>query len=590
MKRPRMSLLPPGGKGTMSRTGREGKSFGSSAENDDVALAANAADSASAISFEDAVMGAWFAVRRVEGRDDSNMRSSRLFSTGGAADPMLYFVDRCSATVPECDGSFFHPIARAKLRLAAHHSYQVDDPVAAAFAAWSCRLRWSDLDARVRQAAAEELLDFVGDLLAGRAAMGLPAWLDVLVDDAGRKSAAIAGGHRAAAWTAAMANGYFGHVLELDDTHDIAVLHAGASAIPAALAAAELRDGASGALVMEAIIVGIEASCRLGVATDMSLVEGGWIYSALLGHFGAALAASHVLGLDEDATRHALGIVYCFTCGNHQSSREGAPTKHLQPGIAAGNGVKAALMAQRGLKGVSAPFVGEDGFARAYLHGRFDADRAIRDLGVAFETARLSMKPYPSCRLTHPAVSAALALRGKLGERLHQVEFVTISMGKQAHDVVGRAVPFRLRPTRWLDAQFSVFWTVAIALSQGSVTPKHLLDEVPPSPDVQGWIERLTAAPMDSAARDIGACVLEASGPFGTLRVEAAEAKGHPDNPLSPAELREKFTANVALAGITSEEAERLAASLFVLGDAGDVSTVLDLLARPQSPLPIKER
>jgi 2-methylcitrate dehydratase PrpD len=473
--------------------------------------------------------------------------------------------------------------------LASHHSSQIEDPVAAAFAAWSCRLRWGQFDVRVQQAAAQELLDFIGDLIAGRAAIGMPAWLDVLVDDAGSKSATIAGGHHAAAWTTAMVNGYYGHVLELDDTHDIAVLHAGASAIPAALAAAEWLGEASGATVMEGIVAGIELSCRLGVATDMSLVEGGWIYSALLGHFGATLAAAHVLGLSEDETRHALGIVYCFTCGNHQSSREGAPTKHLQPGIAAGNGVKAALMARKGLKGVSAPFVGEDGFARAYLHGRFDVERAIRDLGQDFETARLSMKPYPSCRLTHPAVSAALELRDKLGAHLPQVEFVTISMGKQAHDVVGRAVPFRLRPTRWLDAQFSVFWTVAVALSQGSVSPKHLLEQVPPSSDVQAWIERLTAEPMASAARDIGACVLEASGPFGTVRVEAAEAKGHPDNPLTPDELMQKFTANVGLAGIDRVEACRLAASLLALGTAADINTVLDLLARPQSPLPIKE-
>lgn len=461
--------------------------------------------------------------------------------------------------------------------------------MAAAFAEWSCKLRWRDLDASVRRAAHEELLDFVGDLIAGRAAIGMPAWLAILLDDAGVKSATIAGGHRAAAWTAAMANGYYGHVLELDDTHDIAVLHAGASAIPAALAGAELRGGAEGATVMSAIVAGIELACRLGVATDLSLVEGGWIYSALLGHFGATLAAAHVLGLTEDQTRHALGIVYCFTCGNHQSSREGAPTKHLQPGIAAENGLKAALMAQQGLQGVSAPFMGEDGFVRTYLHGRFDVERMLRGLGREFESARLSMKPYPSCRLTHPAVSAALELRRKLGDRLAQVELVRIAMGKQAHDVVGRAVPFRLRPTRWLDAQFSVFWTVAIALSQGSVTPQHLLHQVPPRADVQAWIERLHAEPMDSAARDVGACTLEASGAFGTVRVEAAEAKGHPDNPLSPEELQQKFAANVALAGIGADEAARLADRLLALGSAPDVQSVISALARPQSRSPIKE-
>jgi 2-methylcitrate dehydratase PrpD len=484
----------------------------------------------------------------------------------------------------------FLPASSESARLASQHASHVEDPVAAAFAAWSGELRWQRLDAGVQRAAGEELLDFIGDLIAGRAALGMPAWLEVLIDDGGKRSATVAGGQRAAPWTAAMANGYFGHVLELDDTHDIAVLHAGASAIPAALAAAECRGGCDGATFLTAIVAGIELSCRLGVATDMSLVEGGWIYSALLGHFGAALAAAHVLELDRERTRHALGIAYCFTSGNHQSSREGAPTKHLQPGIAAGNGLKAALMAQHGLQGVSAPFTGEDGFARTYLRGRFDAARAVRDLGRDFEAGRLSMKPYPSCRLTHPAVSAALELRARLGERLSQVERVKIAMGRQAHDVVGRAVPFRLHPTRWLDAQFSVFWTVAVALSQGAVTPAHLLEQVPPRPEVQRWIERLQAEPMDGAARDVGACVLEAVGPFGTLCVEAAEAKGHPDNPLSADELQRKFAANVALAGIDAAQAADLARALPALGTSSDLRCVIDALARPQPRSPIKER
>ncbi|MCC6535340.1 MAG: MmgE/PrpD family protein [Burkholderiales bacterium] len=472
-----------------------------------------------------------------------------------------------------------------------HAVTAADDSVAARFAAWAPALRWHAFDSEVRRAAASELLDFAGDMIAGRAAVGMPAWLEVLLDDGGKRAATVAGGHQSAPWTAAMANGYFGHVLELDDTHDLAVLHAGASAIPAALAAAEHRGGIDGAGFLAAIVAGIELNCRLGVATDLSLVEGGWIYSALLGHFGAALAAAHVLGLDEAATRNALGIAYCFTCGNHQSSREGAPTKHLQPGIAAGNGLKAALMAQRGLTGVRAPFLGEDGFARVYLHGRFDAARAVRDLGRAYETARLSMKPYPSCRLTHPAVSAALALRSKLGERLGQVERVHIRMGRQAHDVVGRAEAFRLQPARWLDAQFSVFWTVAVALCHGAVTPAHLLEEVPPRGDVQAWIERLRAEPMaESALRDVGACKLEARGPFGSVQVDANEAKGHPDNPLTAEELEQKFCANLALAGIGESQAKRVAQALLALDSSPDLAPLLDALGRAQARKPVKER
>src|SRR5690606_24444090 len=162
---------------------------------------------------------------------------------------------------------------------------------------------------------------------------------------------------------------------------------------------------------------------------------------------------------------------------------------------------------------------------------------------------------YPSCRLTHPAVSAALALREKLGPDLARVQAVKIRMGSQAHDVVGRTETFRLAPTRWLDAQFSVFWTVAVALCHGAVRPMHLLDEVPPGAEVRAWIERIDAEPMRSATRDVGACEIEASGPFGRVSVAASAARGHPDAPLSPEELEAKFGANAALAGMGKAEA-----------------------------------
>jgi 2-methylcitrate dehydratase PrpD len=456
-----------------------------------------------------------------------------------------------------------------------------NDAVASAFAAFSRSLRWDALPAPTRRATLDELLDFVGDMIAGRAALGMPAWLDVVMDDGGKRLASVAGGQRAAPWSAAMANGYFGHVLELDDTHDLAVLHAGASVIPAALAAAEYRGHVSAATLLAAVVAGIELNCRLGVATDLSLVEGGWIYTALLGHFGAALATAHVLELDEATTRHALGVAYCFASGNHQSSREGAPTKHLQPGIAAGNGLQAALMAARGLKGVSAPFEGEDGFARTYLHGRFDSARAIRALGTEFEIERLSIKPYPSCRLTHPAVSAALELRAKLGDKLTRVSALNVRMGRQAHDVVGRDASFRLAPARWLDAQFSVFWTVAVALQYGAVTPRHLLSDVPPGREVSAWIKRIRAEPLaGSTLRDVGACVLEASGDFGTLRVEAQQAKGHPDNPLSAEELMAKFCANAQIAGLSAAEARALASDIRAFDRAADITPITRALQR----------
>jgi 2-methylcitrate dehydratase PrpD len=455
------------------------------------------------------------------------------------------------------------------------------DPLVDAFSRWVPRVAWSALPASTREMARLEWLDLVGDAVAGRALMGMPAWLEAVL---GTGNAVVVGGHRAGPADAAFANGYFGHVLELDDTHDEAVLHAGVTAWPAALAAAQSCGGVSGARFMEALVLGIEITCRLGVATRLNLVEGGWIYSSLLGHFGAAAAAAHVLGGDAATVARALGVVYCLTSGNHQSSREGAATKHIQPGVAAANGVRAALMAMRGLVGPALPFAGEDGLARVYLHDRLEAARALDGLGTRFETERLSFKPYPSCRLTHAPIHAALQLRERLGDDCARIEAITLELGPQAFDVVGRDEPEKRWPTGKVAAQFSAFWCVAVAMTYGEVSPRHVFDEVPPGPRVAAWLERIRCS-VDAAAgtRDVGGCRLVATGAFGRTEVAVASALGSPENPLSRAALAAKFRANVALAGIDASAADRFADELLALETAADLSGVV---ARLEAPVP----
>lgn len=468
----------------------------------------------------------------------------------------------------------------------ANEASQRSDPVVSAFASWSHTLRWDALTEKTRKAVKYELLDYLGCLIAGRALMGVPGWIDELGARGGRSDAAIVGGPRVPAPIAALANGYYGHVLEYDDTHDDAVLHAGAAAIPAALAAAEHRNCHDPKRFLEAVLLGVEITCRLGVATRLNLVDGGWIYTPLLGHFGAAAAAAHLLRADSKIFAHAFGIAYSLASGNHQSSREGATTKHAQPGFAAHNGVNAALLAINGLDGVSEVFGGKDGMARVYLHGQFDAARAVHDLGTTFETERLSFKPYPTCRLTHPAASAALALRQRLGTRAHQVTALELEVGPQAWDVVGRPEPTRIFPTAKVTAQFSAYWTVAVAWAYGEVNPLHVFSEVPPTSAVRAWLERIVCKPYANAdTRDIGGCTLRASGPFGVETITVDCAKGHPDNPFTDEEVTGKFASNVTLAGWSSAQAREFAGYLLTLDQQRDLTLLYRQLAAPVTEL-----
>lgn len=459
------------------------------------------------------------------------------------------------------------------------------DCVVSAFYDWSGALCWDALTEQTRKAVKYELLDYLGCLIAGRALMGVPGWIAELAARGGRADAAIVGGAKVPAPVAALANGYYGHVLEYDDTHDAAVLHAGAAAIPAALATAAYRHIHDPKIFLEAVLLGIEVTCRLGVATRLNLVDGGWIYTPLLGQFGATAAAARLLKAGATSFAHAFGIAYSLASGNHQSSREGASTKHAQPGFAAHNGVNAALMAINGLDGVAEVFSGEDGMARVYLRDQFDAARAVLDLGSTFETERLSFKPYPTCRLTHPAASAALALRARLGTRAHEATSLELDVGPQAWDVVGRAEPTRIFPTAKVTAQFSAYWTVAVAWEYGEVNPLHVFSEVPPTAAVRRWLERITCKPYAAAVnadtRDIGGCTLRVSGAFGVETITIDCAKGHPDNPFTDEEVTGKFVSNVKLAGWSEAEARDFAAYLLTLDQQQELAPLFRQLAAP---------
>jgi 2-methylcitrate dehydratase PrpD len=458
------------------------------------------------------------------------------------------------------------------------------DRIVESIVSLSEQIDWTRLSPAIQNATRRELLDIMGDMIAGYALLGMPSWLEAAASWSGGGTCAAVDGTVRAPAASALINGYFTHALELDDTHDDAVLHAGASVVPAALAAAQIKGGVSGARFLEAVILGIEVSCRLGIATDLNLVDGGWIYSALLGHFGAAAAAARILSDDRDVLRSALGAAYTLTSGNHQSTREGAETKALQPAIAGSNGLLAALMAAGGLKGVSQPFLGEDGLGRVYLHDKLDPAAFSGTLGDTPEIARLSFKPYPSCRLTHPAITAALDLYRDVGTALDDRTTIALTVNPQAFNVVGKTHVARMRPEKRLDAQFSIYWCVAVALARGEVLPEHLVQEVPPSPAVASWLGRIACAPAENAGdRDIGGCVLTATGPFGLRTVTVDNAKGHPDNPVSDAELQAKFARHVGLAGIPPAGVEDLVRLVWTADEAPDASTLLPAMLSARS-------
>ena len=144
---------------------------------------------------------------------------------------------------------------------------------------------------------------------------------------------------------AALVNGAISHALDYDDTHFAHIGHPSVAVLPAALATAEAVDAPASA-VLDALLLGAEASIRVGVALGRPHYDRGFHQTATSGAFGATVAAARVLGLNRETTRHALSLVSTRASG--LKSQFGSMGKPYNAGLAAANGVEAAELARRG--------------------------------------------------------------------------------------------------------------------------------------------------------------------------------------------------------------------------------------------------
>jgi 2-methylcitrate dehydratase PrpD len=452
--------------------------------------------------------------------------------------------------------------------------------LAVAFAEFASGLEADALPPAALAAVHDDLLDTVGCALAGTTAPGIPELLGVLVDWGGKPESSL--------WTrdvdlpapeAAFANGAAAHALDYDDTHDGAVLHAGVTVIPAALAAAQTRAGSTGADVVAAVAAGIEIACRLGAALEDGPSASGWLLTPLCGTFGAAAAASRALGLDAETTHHALGIAYAQAAGNGQATLDSALTKRLQAGFAARAGTTAAVLAAAGISGALDVFEGARGWFRVYHGSRYDRDLALDGLGRDFLLEELTFKPYPCCRWMHAAIEAALELRER-GIRAADVERVEVAVSRQALASTGRHVSALDSAKRIVEAQFSIPYAVAVSLLDGKPALEHFTAEAVIRSDIGELAERidpvLDPEPARADRRGISSAVL-------TVRLRGggeAQVVVEEPAPAAAGSLLAKFLDCCTFAGIDPDAAATLSRRLRNASDEPDADALARSISR----------
>ncbi len=385
-----------------------------------------------------------------------------------------------------------------------------------------------------RAAAALFVLDAIANAIAGRNSEPgriLLAW-------ARETPAADAKGFVAASLT---------HILEIDDLHRQSATHPGCVAVPAALAVAR-RRGARGHAFLAAVLAGYEAMCRVGNAVGPAHYRV-FHNTATCGPFGSAMAAARLLGLDRAQTVHALGNAGTQAAGLWQFLETGAMSKHLHAGHAADAGVRAAELAAHGFTGPPAVLEGEKGFFRGLCP---DADPAavLRAPGAPWELRRTSIKPWPSCRHTHPAIDAASSLRAAIGSRA--IARVRVETYRAATDLCDRPLP-----DSEYAAKFSLQHCVAAALSLPAVDFASFDERARRElAELRTRVECRVADRFASAyPQDWGSAATVTLADGAELVAERRHARGDPEAPLDAATMRAKAAMLLRHGGIAEPAA-----------------------------------
>lgn len=139
-----------------------------------------------------------------------------------------------------------------------------------------------------------------------------------------------------------------------------------------------------------------------------------WHNTATCGPYGSAMAAASLLGLSEEQTVDALGNAGSQSAGLWEFLDTGAETKHLHAGRGAEVGVVAATQAAHGFTGAPTILEGPRGFFKATCPDP-DTSPLVPDDSDPWQLHLTSIKPWPSCRHTHPAIDCALTLYQRVG-------------------------------------------------------------------------------------------------------------------------------------------------------------------------------
>ena len=462
-------------------------------------------------------------------------------------------------------------VRESNRRLASKQAAAGTAPRLAAFAR---TLSYDEIPAQVRERAKHLILDAVGIAFASSTydfSRRTSAAVRRLAGDGA--SPVLAHSMRLPPRDAAMLNGVLVHGLDFDDTHSAGIIHATASTLPCALAAA-VSENAPGRELLTAYIVGVEAAARLAAVANGGFHQAGFHPTGVIGAFACALVAGRLMGLDAGALAMAQGIALSMAAGSLAFLEDGAWTKRLHPGWAALSGLTAAGLAREGFIGASAPYEGRFGLYNSYLGPTqaeaADLDLATAGLGSRWELMEVAIKPFPACHFAHACIDAAIALACDHDLEPRNITKVRARVPAGVVKVVCEPIANKRRPANSYDAQFSIPYLAAAGLVRRRFTLAELDDAALGDRDILALASKVDyeVDPEAEFPKYYSGELIVTTSDGRELRHREHVNRGAADRPVGNSAVAEKFIANMRLA-VSPERAAAVRDAVLGLDEAG---------------------
>lgn len=423
--------------------------------------------------------------------------------------------------------------------------------------------RYEDIPHPIRHEASRAFLNWLGCAIGSSHHETIEAMLAAITPFAGPSQATVVGrSERLDILNAAFVNGVSSHVLDFDDTHAKAI-HPSAPVLPALLAYSEFQR-VTGAELVHAFVLGVEAEERIGLSVFPEHYAVGWHITGTAGVFGAAAAIGKLLKLDERQMCWALGIAATQSSGLREMF--GSMCKSFHPGRAAQNGMTAALLASKGFTSSERAIEAPRGWANV-LSTKFDPAVITEGLGKTYELSQNMYKPFACGLVVHAAIDGCIQLSKEHDLTGDEIERIELTVNPIVLELTAKR-----EPRDGLEGKFSVFHAAAVAVIKRLAGEAQFSDDTVRSPDVVA-LRRRVEATGDPTIRKMEARVRMTLRDGKVLEKHVEHALGSIQRPLSDSDLEAKFR-SLAHGILPDSQTDRLIALCWKVGELDDAGTV----------------